>query len=181
MRTPLSLAQPAVTFAAMVEPDVAAFEKLYERRKRHAFLYARSILGTERAEDACQEAWLRAWRSWGAADARRIDAWLLRIVRNCSIDSLRASHPTQELDEGDLPPVEGFDESVVAALDASKVGQMLEVLAAPLREVLWLREVMDLSYADIATIQEVPVGTVMSRLHSARTRAARILRDQGAW
>jgi RNA polymerase sigma-70 factor (ECF subfamily) len=165
----------------MVEPDVAAYEDLYNRRKRHAFLYARSILGAERAEDACQEAWLRAWRSWGAADARKLDAWLLRIVRNCSIDSLRSSRRTEELDEADLPPVEDFDESVVAALDASQVGQMLEVLSAPLREVLWLREVMDLSYADIAALQEVPVGTVMSRLHSARTRAARILREQGAW
>jgi DNA-directed RNA polymerase specialized sigma24 family protein len=44
-----------------------------------------------------------------------------------------------------------------------------------LREVLWLREVMDLSYAEIAKVQHVPVGTVMSRLHAARRKAGRLL------
>ncbi|HEX2063686.1 MAG TPA: sigma factor-like helix-turn-helix DNA-binding protein, partial [Acidimicrobiales bacterium] len=56
---------------------------------------------------------------------------------------------------------------------------LLQKLPAPLREVLWLREVMDLSYAEIAEVQRVPVGTVMSRLHSARRKASRLLRRMG--
>nr|MBA2750649.1 RNA polymerase subunit sigma [Actinomycetota bacterium] len=56
---------------------------------------------------------------------------------------------------------------------------LLQGLSAPLREVLWLREVMDLTYAEIAEVQGVPIGTVMSRLHAARKKAARLLGKRG--
>lgn len=70
---------------------------------------------------------------------------------------------------------------MLSAVDAGVVGEMLDSLTPPLREVLWLREVMDLSYAEIAQVQDVPVGTVMSRLHSARSKATRYLQNQGVW
>lgn len=83
--------------------------------------------------------------------------------------------------EEDLAAVPPFEDDVISAIDAGAVGEMLSELSTPLREVLWLREVMDLSYAEIADVQDVPVGTVMSRLHSARGKAARILQAKGAW
>ena len=64
---------------------------------------------------------------------------------------------------------------MVTALALASAWVLLQRLSPPLREVLWLREVMGLSYAEIAEVQDVPVGTVMSRLHSARKRAVRLV------
>lgn len=157
-----------------------SFEDFHRHRAKHALHYARAILGTDSAEDVCQEAWLRAWRAWESADPEKLDAWLLTIVRNCCFDRLRATRPVAVLAEGDLDPVPPPDDGVVAALELAAVWILLQRLSPPLREVLWLREVMDLSYAEIAAVQGVPVGTVMSRLHSARGKAARLLRSWSA-
>lgn len=157
------------------------FDEFHLARRRHALLYARAILGADAAEDACQEAWLRAWKAWDTSRPATRDAWLLRIVRNCCIDRVRAERTTPGLTEQDLEAAPNFEEDVDSAIDAGVVGEMLAELSPPLREVLWLREVMDLSYAEIAEVQSVPVGTVMSRLHSARGRAAKLLRAKGAW
>ncbi len=154
---------------------MTSFEDFHRQRERHALHYARAILGSDSAEDVCQEAWLRAWRSWGSADPESLDGWLLTIVRNCCIDRLRSSRPASVVQESDLAPVPPPEEAVVTALELASAWVLLQGLSAPLREVLWLREVMDLSYAEIAEVQEVPVGTVMSRLHAARKKAARLL------
>ena len=158
---------------------MTSFEDFHRQRERHALHYARAILGSDSAEDVCQEAWLRAWRSWGSAKPASLDGWLLTIVRNCCIDRLRSSRPVSVLEESDLAPVPAPEDAVVTALELASAWVLLQGLAPPLREVLWLREVMDLTYADIADVQGVPIGTVMSRLHAARKKAARLLEKRG--
>jgi RNA polymerase sigma-70 factor (ECF subfamily) len=158
---------------------MTSFEDFHKQRERHALHYARAILGSESAEDVCQEAWLRVWRSWGSAKPDSLDGWLLTIVRNCCIDRLRSSRPVGVVEETDLAPVPPPDEAVVTALELASAWVLLQGLSAPLREVLWLREVMDLTYAEIAEVQSVPIGTVMSRLHAARKKAARLLGKRG--
>lgn len=132
-------------------------------------------MGSDSAEDVCQEAWLRAWRSWGSAEPDNLDGWLFTIVRNCCIDRLRSTRPATVVKEADLAPVPPPEDTVLTALELASAWVLLQQLSPALREVLWLREVMDLSYAEIADVQGVPVGTVMSRLHSARKRASRLL------
>lgn len=158
---------------------MTSFEDFHQQRAKHALHYARAILGSEAAEDACQEAWLRVWRAWGSADPENLDAWLVAIVRNCCFDRLRSNRPATVLQESDVAPVPPADDAVVAALELAAAWVLLQRLSPPLREVLWLREVMDLSYADIAEVQRVPVGTVMSRLHAARRKASRLLERGG--
>ncbi len=154
---------------------MTSFEDFHRQRERHALHYARAVLGSEAAEDVCQEAWIRAWRAWGTADPDRLDGWFFTIVRNCCVDRLRSGRSSVEVKEADLAPAPPPEDTVVAALELASAWVLLQQLSPPLREVLWLREVMELSYAEIAEVQHVPVGTVMSRLHAARKKAIRLL------
>ena len=152
-----------------------AFEDFYRGTAAGMRRYATAIVGPGEAEEACQEAWLRIWRAWGSADPARIEAWAFRIVRNCCLDQRRSTKPVVSLAEASLPPVPAPDDLVASHVDASQSLSLLTKLPLPQREALWLREVAMLSYAEIAGVQEVPIGTVMSRLHKARRKAAKIL------
>jgi RNA polymerase sigma-70 factor (ECF subfamily) len=158
---------------------LAAFEELYRLRGEEYLRYATTILGVDDARDACQDAWFRVWRAWDKGDPERRDAWALRIVRNSCIDRRRARRPVDTLDEADLPPIPSLDDIVPDQMDAANAIPLLVKLPKQFRETLWLREVMDLSYAEIAEVQGVPIGTVMSRLHAARRKAATILKKEG--
>jgi RNA polymerase sigma-70 factor (ECF subfamily) len=137
---------------------------------------ARYLLGnTADAEDATQEAFLRAFRHFDTFRGTAIKPWLFAIVRNVC-RTMRQSSVVSSLDdaddravplwsaEGETPEIE-----VVRQRDTAEVRCMLEELPAAFREVLVLREIDDLSYREIADIVGVPVGTIMSRL--ARGRA----------
>ena len=158
------------------------FEDFHARRAGDALRYAAAIVGPREAEDACQEAWLRIWRSWGRADPEHLDAWAFRIVRNCALDRGRSrnrSRSTEPLGEHDPPARDGVEDIVLPRVEAEGALRLLSELSLPLREALWLREVGGLSYAEIAEVQAVSIGTVMSRLHAARKRVARHLSQEG--
>lgn len=154
------------------------FEDFYRRRAGDALRYATAIVGREEAEDACQEAWLRIWRAWGQADPAHLDAWAFRVVRNACLDRHRARRPVHSLDGIDVRSPDNLEDVVLPRVEADAALVLVGNLSLPLRETLWLREVSGLSYAEIAAVQEVPVGTVMSRLHAARRKLARML-DRG--
>lgn len=155
------------------------FEDFYRRRAGEVRRYAAAIVGHHDADDACQDAWLRIWRAWGDADPARRDAWVFRVVRNCCLDRRRRARPVDALDEARPPPLPDIGDAVHARLDADAALALLARLPLPLREALWLRELAELSYAEIAEVQQVPIGTVMSRLHSARKKVAGQLRAEG--
>ena len=138
------------------------------------------------AEDAVQEASLRALRyidSLRGDDAR---AWLLGIVRNTCFTVLeRQRNGPEQLDFDEAQ----FDAALEAAglgapdpavlLEQRKLRALLDAairaLSPPLREVIVLREFEELEYAEIARIVAVPVGTVMSRLSRAREKMRSVL------
>jgi RNA polymerase sigma-70 factor (ECF subfamily) len=131
------------------------------------------------AEDLVQEALLRAFRAFAGfrgADGR---AWLLTIVRNACYTWLRRNRQqelTTEFDE-EVHTLEGDvlnpERLVLREGDNARVRQALEALPAEFREVLVLREIEGLSYKEISTVVDIPVGTVMSRLARARGRLQR--------
>ncbi len=147
-----------------------------------AYNLARWLLHNEQsAEDAVQEASMRAFRyidSLRGDDAR---PWLLGIVRNTCFTMLerRRSGPEWvDFDDEDFatalharapesadPAVQLQRRRARVALDAA-----IRALSPPLREVIVLREFEDLEYAQIAVIVAVPIGTVMSRLSRAREK-----------
>jgi len=129
------------------------------------------------AEDALQEALLRAFRSFDRPMRPR--AWLLRIVRNCCYDQhvQRGRTRSEPLDEESLPPDaamvlglagESPEARLLRMADGRALEEALRALAPEFREAFVLREVEELSYKEIAEVTDVPIGTVMSRLSRAR-------------
>lgn len=128
------------------------------------------------AEDLVQDTLFRAYRGLAGFDGRHPRAWLLTILRNAHVNRLRRRRP-ELLREPDLGPESGEAEDapgpeaivVDASFDAA-VADAVEVLPRKLRSVLHLVDIDGLSYEEAATVLGVPVGTVMSRLHRARSR-----------
>jgi RNA polymerase sigma factor (sigma-70 family) len=162
--------------AAPEDARPGAFSEFYARWSGDAQRYAWAIAGPDCAEDACQDAWERIWRHWDRPEPDRREAWALRIVRNCCLDRLRAGRRTTPVADPD-PGVEGdAEDEAIRRLEVDASLRLLAKLPVALRETLWLREVAGLSYAEIAEMQAIPVGTVMSRLHSARKRLGKLVR-----
>jgi len=150
-----------------------------------AYRYARWLTRSPaEADDLAQEALLRAFRGFDtlrAADAR---PWLLTIVRNCHATALRQQQrrgfvplPEEhdaEFGSGTITAVPDPESASAAEDDKRRLARLMAALPEEHREVLLLREVEDMSYAEIAAVTQVPIGTVMSRL--ARARAALKLR-----
>lgn len=132
------------------------------------------------AQDLAQEAMLRALRYFHAFRGEEARPWLLRIVRNTWIDTRARQAGEQPLEVVENRAAEGPDpeESAVASDRRRHVASALAALPAEAREILVLREIEDLSYKHIATVLDLPIGTVMSRLARARERLAVELRGR---
>lgn len=134
------------------------------------------------AEDAVQDAFVRAIRHFDGFRGTDGRAWLLTIVRNTCLTRLRDRRMgagSVEFDEEihtgeDAPPGPVADMERRAA--ARSVREALDQLAVEFREVLVLRELEGLSYKEIAQISGVPIGTVMSRLARGRRQLQDALR-----
>jgi RNA polymerase sigma-70 factor, ECF subfamily len=151
---------------------------------------ARRLVGSrEEAEDLMQETYARAFRSWRSFEpGTNLRAWLLRILTNLNIDRARARQrrpQTEPLEEGDYflynrlaastgdsQPEE--EERVIARLSQDNVVSALAELPHDFRDTVVLVDIGGFSYAEAAQILDIPVGTVMSRLHRGR----RILKRQ---
>jgi RNA polymerase sigma-70 factor, ECF subfamily len=147
-----------------------------------AFNLARWILRDKsNAEDATQEAMLRAYRFFDGFRAGDARAWLLQIVRNCCYTWLKKNRPEEdvsEFDENTMPAELPTPEALaMASHDRDRVARALESLPAHFREILVLREFEGCSYKEIAAITSRPMGTVMSALARARQQLRETLTD----
>lgn len=161
--------------------DESAFTALMQHYGDGLLRYLSSIVGDD-AEDVWQETWLAVYRNLaGLADPAAFPVWLLRSARHRAFNWLRRHRRERELlvdipletvsaDDADdaLPPA--FD-----GIDAARLDAAMREMPPPQREVLTLRFRDDLSYAQIAQITAVPIGTVRARLHYAKKRLAQLL------
>lgn len=128
------------------------------------------------AEDLVQDTLLRAYRSIATFDGQHPRAWLLTILRNTNINRNRRQRPELLRDPdraADRLAAVASDERADAVIDAeldAEIGLALDSLDERFRRVLELVDIDGLSYAEAASVLGVPSGTVMSRLHRARTR-----------
>jgi RNA polymerase sigma-70 factor (ECF subfamily) len=135
----------------------------------------------EEAEELMQETYARAFRSWHSfTPGTNLRAWLLRILTNINIDRGRRQQRApqmQPLEANDYYLYDRLaadgdgvsdDERVVERLSQDDIVAALSAVPHDFRDVLVLVDLGDFSYADAAQILDIPVGTVMSRLHRGR-------------
>jgi RNA polymerase sigma-70 factor (ECF subfamily) len=153
--------------------EAAAFEAVYERHSSAAFSLAYRMCGTRAvAEDVVQEAFLSMWRSGARYDRARgsVRTWLLGIVHNRAIDSLRRSvvHDRRRAsDEGIEERFEATErtEVEVARLDeAAEIREALQTLPAEQCKVIELAYYGGFTQTEIATMLDTPIGTVKGRM-----------------
>jgi len=158
--------------------DRLAFERLVDRHQHRLFTLAARTLGDRsEAEDAVQEAFLRAWRGLGSFRGGSLfSTWLYRICVN-------AAHDQRERRRAE--PVETVETTPDARdrfAERELSGDLQRALAAldeEQRRTVVLSDVLGCSYAEIAEITGVAEGTVKSRLFRARTELARLLGTGG--
>src|SRR6478735_7436909 len=155
-----------MSFEAMMLPHLDA-----------AYNLAKWLLRNEQdAQDVVQEAFLRAFKSFGGFNGSNGKAWLLTIVRNTSYTLLKKNRVADLTTPFDEEIHASGDESVSAATilerseDAELIREAMNELPAEFREILTLRHQEELSYQEIGEILKIPVGTVMSRLARARAK-----------
>ncbi|MBU0703062.1 MAG: sigma-70 family RNA polymerase sigma factor [Chloroflexi bacterium] len=124
------------------------------------------------AEDAAQEAFVRAWKHLPSYRPQSpFRNWVYRIATNVALDALRRERETVDID---ALPLAASNEGPEATVEREERGEWVRqaILALPpaSRAVLVLREYEGLSYREIADALDIPIGTVMSRLNYARTR-----------
>ena len=164
----------ATTFEQLAMP---LFDQLYN--------FARWLTqDTVEAEDLVQETYTKALRGFSSFQTgTNFRAWMYRILRNSFLSS-RTGLKTMvaidgEADETLLPAESTTPEStLIAQADRRMVQEALTELPVPLREILLLCEVEEMSYQEIAETLAIPIGTVMSRLYRARKALRDLLRDQ---
>ena len=155
--------------------EADAFERALRPLLPRSAAYAASFL-RERgdAEDAVQQAALRAWQRRAHYDARRLfKPWWFAILRNQCLDQWRARKRVsdfRDLDDSSAPTP--ADES---AFNRRALASAMDRLPEMHREVLRLKYFGELTYQELADALDIPLGTVMSRLHLARKALAALI------
>ena len=156
---------------------------------------ARRLAGSrEEAEDLVQQTYERAFRSWRQyTPGTNLRAWLLRILTNLNIDRGRRQQRTPQTTSLDNEAADYFlynrlesqagddnpdEERVLERLSQDSIVDALSDVPHDFRDVIVLVDIGDFSYADAAQILDIPIGTVMSRLHRGRRILKKNLADR---
>ena len=171
-------------------PSEEQFGSIYRRYRSRAYFSACSLVGDrEEAMELVHDAFLRAYEAWDRFDpGREFYPWYHRILRNLCLNRLRSRKRNPAKESLDQRQERGIDvpsrePGPLVAADSSerskRLWQTILDLSTEDREIILLREFHGLSYQAIAEAIGCPVGTVMSRLHTARKRLRAALQERG--
>jgi RNA polymerase sigma-70 factor (ECF subfamily) len=179
---------------AQLARDRVRFEEEALELSDQVYRVARRLVGSrEEAEDLVQQTYERAFRSWQSyTPGTNMRAWLLRILTNLNIDRGRRQQRTPQttsIDEaGDYflynsleaatPDENPDEERVLEKLSQDSIVEALADVPHDFRDTLVLVDIGEFSYADAAQILDIPIGTVMSRLHRGRRILKKNLADR---
>ncbi|MFN2543510.1 MAG: sigma-70 family RNA polymerase sigma factor [Actinomycetota bacterium] len=191
------MAEEAPTVAGAPDGAASDPDALRRRFERDAMsllpsLYAAALRMTRNpadAEDVVQEAYLRAYRGFsGFKEGTNLKAWLYRILTNTFINEYRKKkREPQTVSDEEVPDwylyerlggegaVASAEATVLQAIPDEDVQAALDSLPEGFRLAVWLADVEGFSYREIAEIMDVPIGTVMSRLHRGRKALEKLL------
>lgn len=160
---------------AIAQGDTGALRELHRRHAAAAVRFAWRMIGnTADAEEAVADAFCEVWQHAGRFQGRsQVRTWLLGIVRHKVLDRLRQADRAPLADDSSSPGL-GTDfaddpaDVVERWQDAQRLQRCFEQLSVVQREALYLAVVEGLSTHEIAQLQDVPAGTVATRIHHAR-------------
>jgi len=169
--------------------ELAAFEPLVEKYRERVWRLAYNYLrDREEAWDVAQEAFVRAWQALPSFRGQSaFYTWLFRIVVNVAMDRARQraargrAFGTEAVPEEDwervmVDPEAGPEETAARVEQRERIRRGLEALPEHHRAIIMLSDLEGLSYREISEVLQIPMGTVMSRLHNARKRLREVLR-----
>ncbi|HEX5448846.1 MAG TPA: sigma-70 family RNA polymerase sigma factor [Gaiellaceae bacterium] len=183
---------------AQIARDRVRFEEEALELSDQVYRVARRLVGSrDEAEDLVQQTYERAFRSWQQyTPGTNLRAWLLRILTNLNIDRGRRVQRTPQTtsldndEQGDYflynklssqaPDENPDEERVLERLSQDNVVDALADVPHDFRDVIVLVDIGEFSYADAAQILDIPIGTVMSRLHRGRRILKQNLADEAA-
>lgn len=175
------------------EGDEAAFERLVVENEKLIYNVALKLTGNpDDAEDAAQEAFIKAYRNIGQFRGEsRFSGWLYRLCYNAAMDNMRKNRDPNlrslTAEDGSDAEIDVEDPSPTPEENAEReetrrlVREAVAQLPDDKREIIVMREFSNMSYTDIADALGVGEGTVKSRLNRARAALADILRDSGTF
>lgn len=165
--------------AAVARGEEAALRELHRRHASAAVRFAWRVLGDAAdAEEAVADAFCDIWRQAGRFNGgSRVRTWLLGIVRYKALDILRRSRGSameafddEAADPRDADSAPDPEDYLALRQDTERLQRCFERLSPAQREALYLAVVEGLTVAEIARIQDVPPGTVATRIHHARRK-----------
>lgn len=165
--------------------DREAFGELVEQYRDNVYRLAYRMCGNAYdADEAAQEAFVAAWRALPnfRGDAK-FSTWLYRLTTNAAIDVMRREKRHQTVGDGEMIEVaddaDSPQETVERTEQQEAVQEALATLSEEYREVLLLRYMEELDYAEIAEVLQLPSGTVKSRINRAKAALKNALLKSG--
>ena len=165
--------------------DREAFSALVEQYRDNVYRLAYRMCGNEYdADEAAQEAFVAAWRALPnfRGDAK-FSTWLYRLTTNAAIDVMRREKRRQTIGDGEMIEVADESDSPQETVERTEqqeaVQKALATLSDEYREVLLLRYMEELDYAEIAEVLKLPSGTVKSRINRAKAALKTALLKSG--
>ncbi len=159
--------------------DKRAMHALYLRHNEAVYAFAVSRCGnSELASDCVHDTMLEVWRSASRFAGRStVKTWLFSIARNKLVDALRKRGRLSYVE--DIPEHEDTapnpEAAAIAAAESTRLHRCIERLSGPQRAAIRLAFLEELSYAEVAEVEAVPIGTIKTRIHHAKQALMRCL------
>jgi RNA polymerase sigma-70 factor (ECF subfamily) len=181
----LSLAQPDLGVLRKAQRgDERAFSLILRAYETPVFNYVLRLVGGDRAlaEDLTQEVFLRVYQGLPKFSLRsKFTTWLFQVTKNRVLDELRAveRRPRALVAIDDIAPLEVMDAPIERLEEIDALWTAVELLSTDLKMALLLRDVVGLSYTEIADSLEVTLATVKWRIYKARAEVQIALVREG--
>ena len=181
----MSLAQPDLGVLRKAQRgDERAFSLILRAYETPVYNYVLRLVGGDRAlaEDLTQEVFLRVFQGLPKFSLRsKFTTWLFQVTKNRVLDELRATErrPRALVALDDIAPLEVLDQPVERLEEIDALWRAVENLSTDLKMALLLRDVVGLSYTEIADALEVTLATVKWRIYKAREEVQIVLVREG--